>query len=474
MNRIVAAILAVGSLWVSARAAAQCSFGGTPLYKGCFGIGWAGCCTYKETQLGTITTLQWCENGFLCSLICNPFSSDTFLCGWVVDPATGQGLYDCTSAQTADPSGQFPYFCSIPCGDISLEGCCEGQTLLKYCKNGSLNFINCSANSEGYRFCGWDPVMQAYTCTHAPIPGPEGHPYACGSSVCVPNCAGKQCGPDGCGGSCGTCAVGKTCGSDGVCGSGPCVPDCAGKDCGPDGCGGSCGQCGGTLVCNESQKCVGPPCHPDCTNKQCGPDLCGGSCGVCAPPKECSIYFQCVAPGEDVPLMPESGADAHVVPSPAAEDTGGGAPVETAGMPRAGARVCPDGTVLTYGRCATAPPAAPVAAGSQGSAGCRAAARPAEPLLFWLIGWWMIRRISARRGPRTSSEERGEGTGNQAPDTGFPIPDTAHGIGECDRDRDRDRDRIHLDAMRARSRERGEARWARAPELLNQFKHRRW
>lgn len=381
---------------------AQCSFGGTPLYKGCFGIGWEGCCTYKETQLGTITTLQWCEGGFLCSLICNPFTYDAFVCGWVTDPATGAGLYDCTSVQSQDPSGKHPYFCDIPCGTVTPVGCCEGQTLLKFCKGGSLNIINCAANSdERYQYCGWDPVVQAYSCTLAAIHGPSGHPYECGSPTCTPVCAGKQCGPDGCGGSCGSCPAGQFCSPNGTCIPGSCQPDCAGKDCGPDGCGGSCGHCGGNLVCNASQKCVGPPCVPDCVNKQCGPDLCGGTCGVCPPPKECSVYFQCVLPGSDVNLIPESPPDAHVVPGGAGDASPPSAPGDGQTPSEGSGRVCPEGTTLSYGQCVSLP-APPPTGSARARGGCRAdpgASCPFGVAGCAMMGWlgWSLHRRRRRR-----------------------------------------------------------------------------
>jgi len=338
----------------SEEAHAQCSFGATPLYNDCFGITWEGCCTYKESEVGTITTLQWCENGYLCSLICNPFNYDTALCGWVTDPGSGLGLYDCTTAQGQDPSGQFPYFCQIPCGNITSVGCCEGQTLLKNCKDGSLNLINCSANAEGARFCGWDPVLQAYTCTHAAIEGPAQHPYTCGATTCTPECSGKQCGPDGCGGSCGSCGADQYCNAQGACEGSGCQPQCDNKDCGPDGCGGSCGTCGANLVCNLEQLCAAPPCKPDCTNKQCGPDLCGGSCGACVPPKLCSAFFQCVDPGDDVTLLPDA-VDAQTVPDTRTNPNGTPEDVSQINLDTRKPGGCPDGFVSSYGKCVNVP-----------------------------------------------------------------------------------------------------------------------
>lgn len=364
---------------------AQCSLG-TPVYKGCFGIDFHGCCTLKETPAGTVTTVQWCENGYLCSMICNPFSLYP-VCGWVVDPNTGIGLYDCTTQQTQDPSGKYPYLCYIPCGSVTEVGCCEGKTLLKYCKAGSLNLINCAANTDPkYQYCGWDPVYKAYACTVAPVEGPTEYPYTCDAAACTPSCAGKQCGPDGCGGVCGTCPTGYACSQQGTCVPAGCQPNCAGKDCGPDGCGGSCGECYGNMVCNEEQKCVAPICVPDCKNKECGPDLCGGTCGVCPPPKECSPYFKCVVQGEDVGLPPADVVEQHLKD---AFDFGDPANHEPPARPDAEPPVlCPPGSTQSYGRCV--PVSGGDAAHAKKGGGCHLAGTVEPAVLFILFGSFML------------------------------------------------------------------------------------
>ena len=417
-------------------ASAQCSVG-WPLYHDCLGVTWQGCCTLKNTSAGQTTTLQWCENGFLCTAICDITGLTTAdyqpnVCGWNVDPSSGQGLYDCVSvadrlnaqgyvdpAKVVDPGGTHPYTCQIPCGSVPVGGCCEGKTLLKYCKNGSLTIIDCTQNGSSYNFCGWDPVMGDYECSSLPAEGPSGHPYACGGTTCVPGCAGKtcgtdgcggtcgtcgtgqactasgtcqatvcqpacggkECGPDGCGSSCGTCAAGNACGTGGTCHPAGCDPQCVDKDCGPDGCGGSCGTCPGLSVCNDAQKCSFQ-CTPDCNNKDCGDDLCGGVCGTCAPPKTC-VWFKCVNAGEDPGAPPDPDPDAAWMPDiiiylsdPPPVDNGVG---------------CPEGSVTHYGGCVpiTDPP---VTTGKSGACDAGASGSAGAALALVALAGWAIRR----------------------------------------------------------------------------------
>ncbi|MBM4395262.1 MAG: hypothetical protein FJ087_06185 [Deltaproteobacteria bacterium] len=409
----VALLLSLAGLALPAPATAQCSIG-WPIHKGCFNVGWQGCCTLKETQLGTITTLQWCENGFLCTTICNPFLDYyTAYCGWrEFDPYTGNPAkyYDCTDNLYEEPTGTYPYLCDIPCGDVSPAGCCEGQTLLKYCKNGSLSIIDCSRN-EDESFCGWDPVKQNYTCMKSPAAGPAAYPYACGTEppVCEKKCGGKQCGDDGCGGVCGTCpagqscdnfgqckgctpqCAGKVCGPDGCggqcgipCGAGQacnplgtgceCAKQCLGKDCGPDGCGGECGTCPDPKECSPAGICKLKPCAPSCDGKTCGDDGCGGACGACQPPKQC-VWFQCVMPGEDPGQPPDLGAPDAASPGADGEEP---APCPDGMVRRLGACVpapvpeCPEGAMPKYGACVPIPPVDV----PSGSSGCGAGAAP--------------------------------------------------------------------------------------------------
>jgi uncharacterized protein (TIGR03382 family) len=416
-------LVAIAVLGSAADARAQCSVG-WPLYHDCMGVTWEGCCTAKNTQIGPVTTLQWCENGFLCTALCNPLLDQ--ICGWIT--SGGQGLYDCIDAtyitdvsQLPDPSGKHAYGCQIPCGDVGYEGCCEGQTLLKYCKNGSLNLLDCSQNDAKYGFCGWDPVMGSYGCTSSAIPGPAGHPYTCGSTTCQPACAGKQCGSDGCGSSCGTCPAGQTCDGAGACKSGPCVPACSGKQCGPDGCGSSCGTCAAGNICGENGQChpqgcdpqcdgkdCGPDgcggtcgacpglstcsalqkcsfiCQSDCTNKECGDDLCGGVCGTCQPPESC-VYFHCVAPGEDPGQPPEP-------PPEPGEEVDAPDGIIYLSDPPGGPEDdgCPEGTTQRYGSCV------PVVAEPQPKAAGGCGAGPAGPggagVLAALAVAWLWRR----------------------------------------------------------------------------------
>ena len=208
-----------------------------------------------------------------------------------------------------------------PCGGITYDGCCDGDTLV-YCDAGELVVTPCGADG-----CGWLPASSWYDCggngadpgggleldcyEYAYPPGCEGKEcgdngggYSCGQcpggqacspqgqcEACVPQCGGKECGDDGCGGTCGQCGGGEEC-SNGSC---TCLPFCAGKDCGDDGCGGACGQCGEGEQCSNGL-CT---CAPACEGMECGEDGCGGSCGACAdgeycPAGQCECQPHCV------------------------------------------------------------------------------------------------------------------------------------------------------------------------------------
>ena len=237
------------------------------------------------------------------------------------------------------------------CGDITFEGCCDGDTLF-WCENGQIHSYNCAAGS-----CGWDGEDGYYNCGTSGGSDPSGqHPKDCGG--CQPDCTEKECGDDGCGGACGFCGPLESCIS-GACVP-DCTPDCTGKNCGPDGCGGSCGACPAGQVCTVAGLCEIPAdpcgdigyvgccdgdtlvwcennelkslncgscgwdgnngfyncgfegadpsgehplacdggCLPDCTDKECGDDGCGGSCGACGDGEVCSAGGMCVADDE--------------------------------------------------------------------------------------------------------------------------------------------------------------------------------
>jgi len=135
------------------------------------------------------------------------------------------------------------------CGDITYEGCCDGNNL-SFCENGSLQSGSCGAQG-----CGWVAQNGWYDCGGSGEDPSGQYPIQCGASSCTPDCDGKTCGDDGCGGSCGTCADGETCNAAGTCETGSCLPICDGKQCGSDGCGGSCGTCGDGQICEADGTC---------------------------------------------------------------------------------------------------------------------------------------------------------------------------------------------------------------------------
>ncbi len=214
-----------------------------------------------------------------------------------------------------------------PCGGISYEGTCEGNTL-KYCDDGQLAVYNCPG------CCQWIPYQGYYNCVNQNqcqngfcldecYPGEAGcnseltHQLTCGQAdedscleriyeycvgsaycnpatslcsapACLPDCAGKTCGDDGCGGSCGECDGPQEQCAQGVC---TCLPLCEGKECGIDGCGGSCGEC-----TDPQEECLEGLCNcvPWCEGKECGDDGCAASCGACAGPQDVCVEGLCI------------------------------------------------------------------------------------------------------------------------------------------------------------------------------------
>jgi MYXO-CTERM domain-containing protein len=119
----------------------------------CGNITPTGCCA------GQI--LKYCTKGALKYTEC----SSTPQCGW--DGA--KGYYSCGTAGGPDPSGKQARSCDVltdaalpdtgGCGKLTIEGCCDGQTL-QFCQNGVLRSQDCSGTPS----CGWSPIVGAYQC----------------------------------------------------------------------------------------------------------------------------------------------------------------------------------------------------------------------------------------------------------------------------------------------------------------------
>ena len=232
-----------------------------------------------------------------------------------------EGYYDCQTTGTPDPSGMCPMACGGGTSPICGNGICEAGENTGTCPQ---DCGGACTPACGDKECGDDGC--GGSCGVCPEPGFCNYLGQCEGS-CVKECQGKDCGPDGCGGQCGACGIGETCDeATGLCGQGPeeCVPDCIGKQCGPDGCGDVCGECPYELACAENGLCVDPDCAPDCAGVVCGDDGCGGSCGLCPDGTWCNGSGLCEA-GES----PREEADA--------------------GTPYG--NECPPGQSLLYGKC---------------------------------------------------------------------------------------------------------------------------
>ena len=198
----------------------------------CGGVQWEGCCDEG--------TLVYCDNGVLNMMSCD----DDPTCGWEAEPA----YYNCGTSGEADPAGLFSMSCEDycqpqckdkecgddacgatcgdcadgelcvnglclldECGDISYEGCCDGQSLV-WCEGAALMDKKCTNLGP----CGWREG-QGYDCGTDGEEDPTGEfPKWC-PGACQPSCEGKDCGGDGCDGFCGLCRADETCTTEGLC-----------------------------------------------------------------------------------------------------------------------------------------------------------------------------------------------------------------------------------------------------------------
>ena len=212
-----------------------------------------------EGTCGDCLDTETCDAAGQCVGACVP-DCDGKICGG--DGCDGS-CGDCGLGQACDANGQCA---SAGCGDITYDGCCDGETLV-HCEDDELIMTDCSSAPS----CGWfDSGMGFgyYDCGTTGDEDPTGAlPKACGP-VCTPSCldadgGALECGDDGCGGSCGACGNGQTC-EAGIC-SGDCLPLCTDADggaleCGDDGCGGSCGACADGELC-EAGTCAADACQ---------------------------------------------------------------------------------------------------------------------------------------------------------------------------------------------------------------------
>ena len=167
---------------------------------GCGKVTTQGCCDGA--------TLWYCSSGALTKVHCGA----NLKCGW--DP--GHAVYDCGTAGSADPAAKHPMACAtagdaampasdgatadsappqvdagLPCGQITLAGCCDGETLW-YCSNGALNHYSC----QGKPKCGWQSVIKWYYCGTGGASDPSGKlPKSCGT-VPATDSGPPEFGPD--------------------------------------------------------------------------------------------------------------------------------------------------------------------------------------------------------------------------------------------------------------------------------------
>ena len=208
---------------------------------GCGNITDVGCCD------GTV--LRYCDQGQLGQLDCASAPS----CGW----SAQDSWYDCGTSGGADPSGQAPKACggttpttdggvtpttdkgTTPtpdsgggCGSVTYEGCCNGDEL-RYCENGTLTTMACSAGT-----CGWEASGGFYDCGTSGAADPSGaHPKNCGGVTPTTDGGVTPTTDSGTTPGCGNVRFEGCCNGDelrfcenGVLQAGPCSPGTCGWD----------------------------------------------------------------------------------------------------------------------------------------------------------------------------------------------------------------------------------------------------
>jgi MYXO-CTERM domain-containing protein len=169
---MIGGLLCAVALW-AARAEAQ----------SCGNINYIGCCDG--------TTAMYCDKSG--NLVTKDCSQETTYkqCGWY------NNKYTCTNTENSDPSGIYPRLCTdlpdggipvpdsgpqdsgptVSCGNITSQGCCDGE-VVKYCYKDSLHTHDCTAENDPK--CGWDSGKSFYTCGTAGDADPSGtYPMAC-------------------------------------------------------------------------------------------------------------------------------------------------------------------------------------------------------------------------------------------------------------------------------------------------------
>jgi len=160
---------------------------GPDAMTGCGNVTFEGCCDGE--------TVWYCENAQLEHINC-ALSTTGPKCSW----DSTNSFYDCGTSGAADPSGTYPQSCGpafgdagppptdgetlpdgpvvSPCGSITYEGCCEGETLT-YCQDGALKTLDCS-NSPS---CGWQSSGNFYDCGTDGSADPSGKfPKSCSAA----------------------------------------------------------------------------------------------------------------------------------------------------------------------------------------------------------------------------------------------------------------------------------------------------
>jgi len=172
------------------------------------------CTTSNACLSGESCTAGVCAGGTVVAADCGARECGKDACNNSCGACTGSDV--CNAAGTCEVN-------AADCGDIQFEGCCTGDSQVKYCDEGELVVLDCPSNDPGSQNCTWFDGS-GFDCGAQASGDSSGEfPYLCtGETACTETCGARECG-FACGQACGSgCTGDNVCNAEGACVENPC------------------------------------------------------------------------------------------------------------------------------------------------------------------------------------------------------------------------------------------------------------